>query len=73
MVDCGTRLSACGNAVPVIAVLVSAYVVVGPAFVPIKMYFPVEVPEGIDVRYTSAPTGTFVTVTGVFPGTAIVS
>jgi hypothetical protein len=45
-----TRLSACGRSDPDVAVLVSTYVVVGPGFVPSRMYVPVFVLAGIFAR-----------------------
>ena len=50
VVEAATRVSAWGRTVPVVDVFVSVYVVVGPAFVPTYVYFPVEVLEGIVAR-----------------------
>src|SRR6476646_3726775 len=45
-----TRLSAWGRSVPVVAVLTSVYVVVGPALLPTRMYGAVAVLAGILAR-----------------------
>src|SRR5437588_1256904 len=50
VVAAATRVSACGSTAPTGAVFASVYVVVGPGFVPMNVYFPVDVPEGIVAR-----------------------